>query len=226
MALSLLLLAPPLAFIAYSPAAHLLPLAIRRGPGDRRAVALTFDDGPDPVWTQRALEVLDQHGAKATFFLVGERARAHPEVVRAMVKAGHEIGAHGLCHRNLWWCSPGKTGEEIRRGVEILEELTGRMVRDFRPPWGMVNLAVYPWLRRLGLRCVLWSVQPEGLRPRSAADQAAYVLARARPGAIVDLHDAEGTPGAPARLLAALPAMLDGLRGAGYDLVTVAELLA
>ena len=216
----------PLAFVAYGPAAHLLPVGIRRGPAHRRAIALTFDDGPDPIWTPRILEVLERHRAQASFFLVGERARAEPEIVRAIARAGHDIGAHGFRHRNLWWCSPGKTGEEIRSGVDLLEGLTGRSVRDFRPPWGMMNLSVYPWLSRLGLRCVLWSIQPEGLRPRAPEGQAAHVVSRARPGAIVDLHDAPGLPGAPARTCAALPAILDGLRQGGYALVSVSRLLA
>ncbi len=220
----LFLAALPAAFVAYSPAAHLLPFAIRRGPADRRAIALTFDDGPDAIWTPRILERLDRYGAKATFFLVGERARACPEVVKGIVAAGHEIGTHGFRHRNLWLCSPGRTGEEIRHGVEVLEELTGRPVRDFRPPWGMVNLSVYPWLARIGLRCVLWSIQPEGLRPRAPELQAAYVLRRAHPGAIVDLHDAPGLTGAPARTYAALPAILDGLRQRGYALVSLVSL--
>jgi peptidoglycan/xylan/chitin deacetylase (PgdA/CDA1 family) len=72
---------------------------------------------------------------------------------------------------------------------------------------------------------VFWSIQPEGLRPQPPARQTAHVLERAHPGAIVDLHDAEGLAGAPARLHAALPAMIEGLRGAGYELVTVTELL-
>ena len=221
----LLFAALPVGFVVYSPASHLLPMAIRRGPAGRRAVALTFDDGPDPIYTPRILDVLDRHGAQASFFLVGERARVAPDVVTAIVGAGHDIGAHGLRHKNLWWCSPGKTGEEICSGVEVLEALTGRPVRDFRPPWGLVNLSVYPWLSRLGLRCILWSIQPEGLRPRAPELQTAYLLDRMHPGAIVDLHDAPGLPNAPARTLEALPAMLSGLRERGYALVSLSKLL-
>jgi peptidoglycan/xylan/chitin deacetylase (PgdA/CDA1 family) len=80
-------------------------------------------------------------------------------------------------------------------------------------------------LGRVGERCVFWSLQPEGLRARPAGVLVSTILRQAHPGAIVDLHDAEGLPGAPARLVAALPAVLDGLRVAGWELVTVTELL-
>jgi peptidoglycan/xylan/chitin deacetylase (PgdA/CDA1 family) len=89
----------------------------------------------------------------------------------------------------------------------------------------MVNAAMFAALRQHGQRCVFWSIQSEGLRRASAAVQVARVLRRAHPGAIVDLHDAEGTPQAPARLCEALPAMIDGLAAAGYGFGTVGELL-
>jgi peptidoglycan/xylan/chitin deacetylase (PgdA/CDA1 family) len=90
----------------------------------------------------------------------------------------------------------------------------------------MVNAAMFAALRRHRQRCVFWSIQPEGLRPAPAETQVAHVLRRAHPGAIVDLHDAEGTPGAPRRLCQALPGMIEGLAAAGYDFATVGELLA
>jgi peptidoglycan-N-acetylglucosamine deacetylase len=98
-------------------------------------------------------------------------------------------------------------------------------VRHFRPPWGMVNAAMFGALRRHGQRCVFWSIQPEGLRATPPVRQADHVLRRAHSGAIVNLHDAEGVRGAPERLLASLPPIIDGLRELGYDLATVAELL-
>ncbi|PYM78045.1 MAG: polysaccharide deacetylase family protein, partial [Candidatus Rokuibacteriota bacterium] len=139
--------------------------------------------------------------------------------------ANHEIASHGWSHRSLWLCGPRRTDAEIGRAHHLLSEAAGRPLRHFRPPWGMVNAAMFGALRRHGERCVLWSIQPEGLRATMATQQADDVLRRAHPGAIVDLHDAEGVGGAPERLLAALPLMIDGLRSAGYDLVTVTELL-
>ena len=108
----------------------------------------------------------------------------------------------------------------------MVADLTGAAPRHFRPPWGMVNAAMFPVLRRLGEHCVFWSIQPEGQRPAPAARQVDHVLRRAHAGAIVDLHDAEGTPAAPARLMEALPALLGGLRERGYGFTTVADLLS
>jgi peptidoglycan/xylan/chitin deacetylase (PgdA/CDA1 family) len=215
------------AWVGWAWLPHLLtPACTWRGPRDGRRLALTFDDGPDPEWTPRLLDALGAAGVQATFFLIGERAARSPTLVRRMAAEGHEIANHSWSHRSLWLCGPRATAEEIRRAHERLADLAGAPPRHFRPPWGMVNAAMFTALRRVDERCVFWSIQPEGRRPTPAADQVSYVLARAHAGAIVDLHDAEGTPGAPARLLAALPALLAGLRERGYALTRVADLLS
>jgi peptidoglycan/xylan/chitin deacetylase (PgdA/CDA1 family) len=214
------------AWVGYAWVPHLFtPACIWRGDRSRRRIALTFDDGPDPAWTPRILDVLAARDVRATFFVIGERAAKSPELIRAMKSAGHEVGNHSWSHPSLWLCAPPRTADEIARTHELLTELTGETPRYFRPPWGMVNAPMFSALRRHGLRCVFWSIQPEGRRPVAAATQIARVVARARPGAIVDLHDAEGTPSAPARLHQALPAMIDGLRREGYELATVSEVL-
>jgi peptidoglycan/xylan/chitin deacetylase (PgdA/CDA1 family) len=171
------------------------------------------------------LELLAARRVRATFFVVGARAARHPGLLREVAAAGHELANHSWSHRSLWWCGPARTLTEVARTHDWLADLTGRPPRHFRPPWGMVNLALPSALRRVGERCVFWSLQPEGLRARPPGAQVGMVLRRVHPGAIIDLHDAEGLPGAPARLVAALPAILDGLGAAGWELVTVAELL-
>ena len=215
-------------WLGYAWVAHLAtPLCVHRGPRIAgRRIALTFDDGPDPEWTPRVLDTLATHDARGTFFLVGERAARARATVRAITTAGHEVASHGWSHRSLWLCGPRRTAEEIDRAQATITDLCGATPRFFRPPWGMVNAAMFPLLRARKLRPVFWSIQPEGVRPSDAEAQASYVVRRAHPGAIVDLHDAEGTPGAPARLVAALPAMIGGLRAAGYELTTLGELLA
>jgi peptidoglycan/xylan/chitin deacetylase (PgdA/CDA1 family) len=215
------------AWIGWAWLPHLLtPACAWRGPRGARRLALTFDDGPDPVWTPRLLDALGAAGVRGTFFLIGERAARAPELVRRMAAEGHEVGNHSWSHRSLWLCGPRATEDQIRRAHDRLADLAGAAPRHFRPPWGMVNAATFPALRRLGERCVFWSIQPEGQRPAPAARQVDYVLGRAHAGAIVDLHDAEGTPAAPVRLMEALPALLDGLRERGYAFTTVADLLS
>jgi peptidoglycan/xylan/chitin deacetylase (PgdA/CDA1 family) len=214
------------AWAAYAWGAHLLTAGcVRRGPATHRKVALTFDDGPDPEWTERVLGVLAQGRVSASFFLVGERAARAPETVRRIAAVGHEVASHGWSHRSLWLCGPRRTYDEIGRARHFLSDAIGAPIRHFRPPWGMVNAAMFGALRRHGQRCVLWSIQPEGLRAAAPERQVEHVLDRAHPGGIVDLHDAEGVPDAPERLLAALPPMISGLRGLGYDFATVSELL-
>ena len=214
------------AWVGYAWLPHVVARGtVRRVRSTDRRIALTFDDGPDPVWTPRILDLLRAHRVRASFFLVGERAARAQDVVRAMAADGHEVANHSWSHVPLWLCGPRRTALEIGRTHELLTALTGTTPRHFRPPWGMMNAATFRVLDRHRLRCVLWSVQPEGLRPVDARAQARFVVRRARPGAIVDLHDAEGTRRAPERLAAALPEMIAGLEAAGYELTTVADLL-
>jgi peptidoglycan-N-acetylglucosamine deacetylase len=214
------------AWIGWAWVPHLAtPACTWRGPRAGRRVALTFDDGPDPEWTPRVLDLLGEAGISATFFVVGERAARAPAVVKRIAAEGHEIGNHSWSHRNLWFCGPGTTREQVQRGHDTIAGLTGVAPRHFRPPWGMVNAAMFGAVKTARERVVFWSIQPEGARPAPADRQVAHVVRRAQPGAIVDLHDGEGTPRAPERLVAALPQMIDGLRERDYALVTVAELL-
>jgi peptidoglycan/xylan/chitin deacetylase (PgdA/CDA1 family) len=200
-------------------------IAWRRGPAGRRQVALTFDDGPDPAATPRLLRLLEERDVRATFFLIGERAAREPALVRAIAAAGHEVGNHTWRHRNAWLLSPTAATREITEGARILGEILGRPPRLYRPPWGIVSLASLATARRLGLVTVLWSVQHEGLRPRAPAAQLRHVTDRLHEGAIVDLHDAPGLPGAPERLLAMLPGLLDALQARDYSAVPVSQLL-
>jgi peptidoglycan/xylan/chitin deacetylase (PgdA/CDA1 family) len=210
----------------YTWGSHLLALrSARRGSPAARAVALTFDDGPDPGWTPRILDALRDGGARGTFFLIGERAMRWRGIARRIAEEGHELGNHTLSHRSLWIAGPRETARQVRGGHEAIEQAAGRSPRFFRPPWGMTNLALFPLLRELGTPCVFWSTQPESRRAAAPALQVERVLDRVTPGAIVDLHDADGVPGAGGRLAQALPVLIDRLRAAGYALVPLGELL-
>ena len=211
---------------AYTWGSHLLTLgSIWRGPRECRAVSLTFDDGPDPEWTPRVLDVLAREGVRAAFFLIGQRARQAPEQARRIADSGHDLGNHTWSHPSLWRCGPAHTEREIADGHVAIADAAGAPPRFFRPPWGKTNLAMFGVARELGTPCVFWTVQPESRRPVVPAEQARRGLARARAGAIYDLHDADGVPGAGHRLVEYLPALIAGLRAQGYALVPLRELL-
>ena len=211
---------------AYTWGSHVLTLAsIWRGPRERRAVSLTFDDGPDPDWTPRVLDVLAREGVRAAFFLIGQRARRAPEIARHIARAGHDLGNHTWSHRSLWRCGPAHTEREIQDGHTAIADAAGEPPRFFRPPWGKTNLAMFGVARQLDTPCVFWTVQPESRRPVEPAEQARRGIARARAGAHNDQHDAHRVPGAGARLVEYLPTLVAGLRAQGYALVPLRELL-
>ncbi len=202
----------------------LRPLSRLLGTGIRRTqrrdrVALTFDDGPHPVDTPAILEILDRAGVRATFFFVGKKARAYPHLVRQAAASGHEVESHSDTHP--WWFSlagPGRTRREIQGASRALEELSGRRVRFFRPPMGHRTFFLEGSLAEAGLELVLWSRRPFDTLPVSPERIRKRVVASAAPGEILGLHEGVGrAPGSPSRTVAALPAILRGLRERGLE---------
>jgi peptidoglycan/xylan/chitin deacetylase (PgdA/CDA1 family) len=186
-----------------------------------RRIALTFDDGPDPVLVPRMLDLLEAHSARATFFMIGSRAEAHPDLVASVVAAGHEVGNHQWRDRAASKLSLAELEDELRRTDEVLAPHAH--VRLFRPGSGwvrrdQVNLAC----DRFGYRCVLGSVYPLDPHIHWVRYLVWHVLGTVRPGAIVILH--EGDP-SRARVLKVLAEVLPVLRARGYEMVTVSELL-
>lgn len=168
-----------------------MPGGERRGPG---RVALTFDDGPDPVWTPRVLDVLENVGAGATFFVISSRAELYPALLDRMRGAGHEISLHCAEHRRHDGLTVNEIRADARRGLDALRRL-GHDGRDWRTPWGLVTPETANVAAELGLRLVGWTADSEDW----TGDDAASMLARLEPGAtngaVVIMHDGLG-PGA------------------------------
>jgi peptidoglycan/xylan/chitin deacetylase (PgdA/CDA1 family) len=222
-------------FAAYTAVPTLLSRLLHKGVvwrGDARdaRVALTFDDGPDPEYTPEVLRILREHDVKATFFVTGRNAERHEDIVRQIVDEGHEIGIHGYRHYPVWLFGPRKTREDIERACRIVEQITGCRPRWYRPPWGLVNWAVYPTLHKAGARFVLWSSLAWDWGRATSGDIRNRVLRKSRSGWIVVFHDSGQTFGAsrsaPARMLAALPEVIRTLRGRGFGFATISELEA
>lgn len=205
---------------------RLRPSTIRRGIAGQGRVSLTFDDGPSPV-TPLVLDALRAAGVRATFFLVAERARAHPEIVTRILAEGHEVAYHGRRHVHAALIPVFGAHAEILAGLTELDGLTGgRRTGYVRPPHGAASWAWARALRDSRARMVLWSLDGKDYRAdMSSAAIASHVSMQARDGDIVDLHDAGGAPGAPERTLAALPAMIAGLRRRGLEPVPLGTLL-
>ena len=125
----------------------------------RRAgeLALTFDDGPNPAWTPRLLDILATHDVRATFFLVGRFAQAEPDLVRRIFQAGHLIGNHSWSHPNLAFTASSRVHDELQRTGDTLAQITGQPIRYFRPPFGARRPYVLDAARVMGMIPVLWN---------------------------------------------------------------------
>ncbi len=131
-------------------------------------LALTFDDGPNPDWTPRLLELLARREVRATFFLVGSYAQAQPALVQQIVAAGHLVGNHSWGHLNLALVSASRIDEQLCRANYTLEQITGAPVRYFRPPFGARRPEVLRVARRLGMVPVLWNAMTSDWKNPSA----------------------------------------------------------
>ncbi|AWN22392.1 polysaccharide deacetylase family protein [Deinococcus irradiatisoli] len=187
---------------------------VRQGSWSHYDLALTFDDGPAPATTPAVLDALKAAGARATFFVLVERAEAHPDLIRRMRREGHQIELHAVRHRHSWLRSPWGAFLEPRLGAERLTRLTGERPRFHRPPHGAYTLATVLGQRRAGLVGAHWDVEGRDWHPDFTPQRVAQrVLARAHPGAVVVLHDAG--PGS-ANTVPALPGLLSALSERGY----------
>jgi len=155
-------------------------------------VLITIDDGPDPQDTPVLLDLLDQYQVRAVFFMIGEKAARHPELVREVVRRGHELGNHTLTHpQATFWCAgPRRTRREIAGCQQILEESSGQAPRWFRAPVGHRNLFTHPVAATLGLRVMGWNRRGYDAVETDPAKVLARILPDLRRGDIILLHEA------------------------------------
>lgn len=197
-----------------------MPPGLWEGPSERPWVALTFDDGPDPEITPRALDGLRRAQAPATFFVVGNRAVEHPELVRRIQAEGHEVGNHTWSHRPLTIgaCNPVS---QVTRTEELLSELAPGSPRVFRPPFGFIGAQGGAALRRSDLVPVYWSIVPGDWDPISPQTIRQRVLSQVHPGAVVVLHAGRSWH----RAADAVESLVQDLREREYEVVPLSRML-
>ena len=189
-----------------------------------KVVALTFDDGPMPTQTQMILRILKENDVKASFFLVGEAVRAHPEETEMIIQAGHEVGNHSYTHQKMVLKSPAFVSLELMKTEDALRKAGAEGPIHFRPPYGkkLVVLPYYLW--KNDILSVTWDVEPESYSQTSkdSLKISQHVVNSVKPGSIVLLHVMFNSREAS---MNAVPKIIQELKVKGYRFVTVSELL-
>ena len=205
------------------------PSLYHQGGGNEHEVALTFDDGPDPTWTPKILDILKSKGVQATFFLLGQNAENYPGLVRRLVAEGHTFGSHTYTHTNLALAGDQRTKLELDATEWLLQSITGRSTTLFRPPYEADSRPnelseVRPLVvaQDLGYITVMESIDPEDWDKPGADVIFQRIKQQRRNGTIILLHDAGGDR---SQTVEALPKIIDYLRARGDQIVPVAQLL-
>ncbi|MFF2909073.1 polysaccharide deacetylase family protein [Paenibacillus sp. NPDC057934] len=199
----------------------------RKGTGSHE-FALTFDDGPDPRFTPKVLELLRRYDAKATFFVVGSHAERYPDLIRSIHAEGHLIGIHNYVHKTNWLMRPATVRKQIQRTDEIIYSITGEHSTYYRPPWGIVNL--FDFSKRRRVQIVLWSAMFGDWREKQGAEKLTEkMLSRLNPGEVMLLHDSGATlgadPDAPGLMLIALERTLEEAQRRGLRSIRIDQMI-
>ncbi len=179
-------------------------------------IALTFDDGPNPTFTPQILHVLEQYGVSATFFCVGQQVQSYPGLVQQMSQAGETIGNHSWNHSTLTGLSPDAIRGQLRSTSTVIQQATGISPTLFRPPYGATNGTVESIASQLGLYEILWTIDTRDWQHPGVGAIVSTVLANARNGSIVLMHDGGGDR---SQTVQALPQIIIGLRQRGFTFV-------
>lgn len=192
-----------------------------------KRLILTFDDGPNPVYTQKVLDLLKDTRTKATFFVVVEQAVQYPKLIKRMQMEGHNIELHSLEHRHAYLCSYSYMKKDFNDSLTLLKGLECE-VHFYRPPWGARNLFTRSLVRKNHLNMILWDIMVGDWKNNKSPEMIAkQLLKKVFDGAIICLHDGGenygGDEGAPFNTIDALKIVIPKLKEEGYEFVTIEE---
>lgn len=200
-------------------------LFFREGPGKEKKVALTFDDGPDTVYTPQIMDVLKKYNVKATFFLIGNRAQLFPDIVKRMVREGHVVGNHSMNHANIAKLNKEKTYQEIKQAEDALYKIIGYRTFLFRSPYGSLNAEQVKQIGDYNYKIIAWNVDSLDWKSLSAEQVQYNILENAKEGSIILQHSSGSVEEDLTGSVAALPEVIKILKKEGYKFVTIPELL-
>lgn len=208
-----------------SPSVEWLGSLTSHGPRNRNEVAITFDDGPDANYTLPIAAILEQYGARGTFFEVGKAIARNPEITQQLMSRGHVVGNHSFDHGAFSYLHPAYP--ELSRTQDVFRVLIHTCPALFRPPHGTHTMFMSRVVDDAGMRLVTWDVSAKDWTETDAEALARHILEKVTPGSIILLHDSiDGNPGADRSVVVkALPAILDGLKAKGLTPVTLDKLL-
>lgn len=220
-----------LTFYAFLPAlvSRIFGFRVFRRGATEREIALTFDDGPDPEYTPELLDLLKRHGAKGTFFVVGENADKHPDIIARIHEEGHVLAIHNYVHKSNWLMRPRTVRNQIQRTSDAIERITGVKPKYYRPPWGIVNL--FDFAKKGGIQIVLWTSMFGDWNAKVGAEKLyRRMRSKLKPGEVFLLHDCGTTFGAdrdaPAGTIAALSRILEDGQKLGLKFVGIDDMIA
>jgi peptidoglycan/xylan/chitin deacetylase (PgdA/CDA1 family) len=215
-------------YFVENPSNQMFGSTVTRVPVHRKVVALTYDDGPNPPYTNEIVNYLHSQHVVATFFVVGRAVAAHPDVVRLEVADGDALGNHTWNHAHLVLESKAHIARQIIECEAAIYKATGERPKIFRPPFGARDYAVIDVARRMGYQVVMWSVPlPRDWQSPPPSVIRDRVLRYVKDGCIIVLHDGNrGLPGNRAATVAATKLIVRALKAQGYQFVTVPQLLA
>lgn len=202
---------------AFIPSKVLKSRYYKREKDKSKIIYLTFDDGPDAIYTNQLLDLLKAHNVKATFFTVVKSAVDHKDIIDRMIKEKHAIGIHSYNHVSAMFQGPIKTKYEVEQAEKELSKI-GVHTTLFRSPWGHTNLYQTYLLKKYGYKHVFWDVMAEDWEGKTTSNNIKMkLLHRVKSGDVICLHDARGENDAPSRTIKALSSMLPYWLDQGYE---------
>ncbi|KAA0965428.1 polysaccharide deacetylase family protein [Sporosarcina sp. ANT_H38] len=212
-------------FIQTNTPADEKPVVYHSGNTTEKKIALTFDDGPDNIYTAKILDILSEKGVQATFFVLGQQVKYFPDFAKRIVSDGHTIANHTWNHPELSKLTTADVIQQVKSTTKEIETVTGVKTDLFRPPYGDYTAADLRVLQERGYKSVLWSVDTKDFSGNSAKDILAIVHRDKSPGGIVLQHNFQPLDRRLDGTVEALPQIIDQLRKEGYEFVTVDNLI-